>query len=235
MEQILAWADAHHAAHGQWPAVGPGTAAGEVAGAPGESWKAINYALAIGLRGLARRLVAGGTSRRASRHAPARHEPPAHWPTRSGHWEQEQFPVKKPKKARTRTSRLPALTKEEILAWADAHHAATGKWPSADSGRVDAAPFELTWSVVNKALYYGRRGFPGGSSLHLLLAEHRVLREPLSVEQILAWADAYLAGAWPLAPRQRAAPGGGARCELAHDRRGTPEGAARLSGRFQPS
>ena len=31
---------------------GSGTAAGEVAGAPGESWKAINYALAIGVRGL---------------------------------------------------------------------------------------------------------------------------------------------------------------------------------------
>ena len=53
VERILAWADVHHAAHGAWPAVGPGTVSGEVGGAPGESWKAINHALALGLRGLA--------------------------------------------------------------------------------------------------------------------------------------------------------------------------------------
>src|SRR5271156_5607224 len=52
VDQVLAWADAHHAAHGAWPAAGPGTLSGRVAGAPGESWKAINHALALGLRGL---------------------------------------------------------------------------------------------------------------------------------------------------------------------------------------
>src|SRR6516162_4931886 len=53
VEQILAWADAHHAAQGVWPAVGPAGAVAEmVSGTRGESWKAINHALALGLRGL---------------------------------------------------------------------------------------------------------------------------------------------------------------------------------------
>ena len=41
---------AHHAAHGHWPVVG--VLSGPVDGVPGESWKAINHALALGLRGL---------------------------------------------------------------------------------------------------------------------------------------------------------------------------------------
>jgi hypothetical protein len=50
----------------------------------------------------------------------------------------------------------------------------------------------------------GYRGLPGGSSLPQLLAEHRGHRNkkrlaPLSLEQILRWADAYHAriGTWP--------------------------------------
>ena len=31
------------------------------------------------------------------------------------------------------------LTVEQILAWADAHHAAKGNWPTHDSGRVRGA------------------------------------------------------------------------------------------------
>lgn len=57
---------------------------------------------------------------------------------------------------------------------------------------------------MDTALRSGIRGLPGGSSLPQVLAEHRGVRifadlPPLSVEQILAWADAFheRAGQWP--------------------------------------
>jgi hypothetical protein len=91
----------------------------------------------------------------------------------------------------------PELSIEEILSWADYHRGRTGKWPKRDSGPVYLAPsrFEL-WKMVDNALYYGGRGLPGGSSLARLLAEHRGARNnkarpPLTIEQILAWADAH--------------------------------------------
>jgi hypothetical protein len=46
--QILTWADAHHAAAGEWPK----TAAGVVLGDPSEKWLQIDMALRLGLRGL---------------------------------------------------------------------------------------------------------------------------------------------------------------------------------------
>jgi hypothetical protein len=64
------------------------------------------------------------------------------------------------------------LTVEQVLAWAEAHHARTGGWPAARSGAVHAAAGE-TWRALNKALSAGTRGLPGGSSLSRLLAEHR--------------------------------------------------------------
>jgi hypothetical protein len=66
----------------------------------------------------------------------------------------------------------PPLTVEQILAWADAHHARTGRWPSAEAGPVPGAPGE-TWHAVHAALYVGRRGLPGGDSLARLLARHQ--------------------------------------------------------------
>jgi hypothetical protein len=57
---------------------------------------------------------------------------------------------------------------EEILRRADEHHACTGRWPTAGSGPVAAAPGE-TWSAVNQALHSGPRGLPGGDSLVRLL------------------------------------------------------------------
>jgi hypothetical protein len=48
--QILAWADEHHAHTGSWPSAG----SGPVAGAEGETWKAVDSALARGHRGLPR-------------------------------------------------------------------------------------------------------------------------------------------------------------------------------------
>jgi superfamily II DNA or RNA helicase len=97
---------------------------------------------------------------------------------------------------------LPDLTIDQILTWADAHKVTTGKWPSATSGQV--AGTGETWAKVNSALQNALRGLPGGPSLAKLLAEHRGVRNigdlaPLTIKQVLEWADAYKAasGDWP--------------------------------------
>ena len=99
---------------------------------------------------------------------------------------------------------LPPLAIEQILAWADAHHARTGRWPTAKSGPVENVSGE-EWGKIDNALKKGYRGLPGGSSLVRLLARERgvqdspVARPRLTVSQILAWADAHHArtGRWP--------------------------------------
>ncbi len=95
------------------------------------------------------------------------------------------------------------LTVRQILAWADAHFKRTGRWPHARSGRIAEAPRE-TWRSVHAALYEGRRGLRGRTSLPRLLAEHRGKRHPnylprLTEAGILAWADSYhkRTGKWP--------------------------------------
>jgi hypothetical protein len=62
------------------------------------------------------------------------------------------------------------------------------------------------WRGVDQALRTGLRGQPGGSSLTLLLARQRGVRNTarppdLTVEQVLGWADAHQrrAGKWPTA------------------------------------
>jgi hypothetical protein len=60
---------------------------------------------------------------------------------------------------------------KQILEWADAHFARTGKWPTAASGPVAGAPGE-TWKAIDAALRRGFRGLPAGSSLAWLLAEN---------------------------------------------------------------
>jgi hypothetical protein len=67
--------------------------------------------------------------------------------------------------------RLPKLSLRKIVAWADAYHRRTGRWPIHTSGPIPEAPGE-TWSAVQNALYLGRRGFPGGDSLFKLLQRH---------------------------------------------------------------
>jgi hypothetical protein len=99
----------------------------------------------------------------------------------------------------------PLLTVEQILAWADAHYEVNGTWPRyRRSGPIVHAP-EESWVNVDAALREGYRGLPGGSSLPRLLAVHRGVRNirqlpRLTIEQILAWADAYhqRRGQWPL-------------------------------------
>ena len=98
---------------------------------------------------------------------------------------------------------IPPLTEEQILVWADVYLERTGAWPTKKSGPIPEAPGE-TWSAADAALQKGNRGMPGGSSLALLLADKRGVRNVwnrpnLTVEQILAWADAFHSqtGQWP--------------------------------------
>ena len=72
---------------------------------------------------------------------------------------------------RKRPSRTPPpFTIRQILAWADAYHRRTGKWPGQTSGPVAESPRE-NWHRIEHALRRGYRGLPGGSSLAMLLAE----------------------------------------------------------------
>ncbi len=167
-ERILAWADAHHAATGQWPT----RTSGRIRGVEGENWQAIDFALLKGRRGLAN----GSTLARLL--AESR-------PVRNAHT-------------------LPRLTIEQVLAWADAYRAKTGRWPRGRSGQVADAPGE-TWGAVESAVFQGLRGLPGGITLAQLLVERRgapaiQTSRPLTVDQILAWADAHHAatGHWPV-------------------------------------
>ncbi|MBX6313461.1 MAG: hypothetical protein IRY99_11175, partial [Isosphaeraceae bacterium] len=160
---------------------------------PGAPWGGSGGGRAAGRRGLP-----GGSSlarllaehRGAGRHGTA---------DRLRAWEQEQFPIKGPRLRLPARGRRPPLTIAQILAWADAHHRATGRWPSSTSGRVIGSPFDDTWAAIQSALHKGLRGLPGGSSLAQVLAEHRGFRQPLTIERILAWADAHYeaTGQWP--------------------------------------
>jgi hypothetical protein len=67
---------------------------------------------------------------------------------------------------------LAPLAIATILAWADAHHRRTGKWPNAKAGPIQEAPGE-TWSAVVNALHVGSRGLRRRSSLATVLARHR--------------------------------------------------------------
>ena len=103
------------------------------------------------------------------------------------------------------------LTIEQILKWADAYHKRTKTWPSSRSGAV-VGTAGVSWQGINQALRYGLRGLPGKSSLAMLLAErrgrpNRAAMPPLSVQQILKWADAHCAqtGDWPTIMSRRIA------------------------------
>jgi hypothetical protein len=220
VEQILEWADAHHARRGKWPS----SSSGPVEDAPGETWVAIEGALRDGCRGLP-----GGSS-------VAR--------------------LLQERRGRRNHMALPRLTVEQIVEWADAHRARTGRWPSSSSGPV-ADALDETWNGINAALSVGARGFPGGWSLPRLLHErrgrpHRMAFPPLTVEQILAWADAHRqrTGRWPttnsgplteapderwsaldgaLRDGRRGLPPGSSLRRLLAERRGVPNYAARTA------
>jgi hypothetical protein len=97
----------------------------------------------------------------------------------------------------------PPLSEELILAWADAHFERTGRWPTYRSGPIPDVLGE-SWLAVEGTLYHGLRGLSGRTTLARFLEEKRGKRHilplpPLSVEQILAWADAHhrRTGQWP--------------------------------------
>ena len=130
-EQVLAWADAYFAAHGKWPRKESGSIPGTR-----ETWTAIDSAMRVGGRGFQR-----GSSLPqllAQRRGKRNHK------------------------------RLPPLTEQHILSWARAHFKATGRWPSTYSGPIAQSPGD-TWRAVDWALRAGARGLPGVSSLSKLL------------------------------------------------------------------
>jgi hypothetical protein len=145
---------------------------GPIPEAPGETWSAVAQALSEGLRGWL-----GGSS--------------------LARLLAEERGVRN-------VHSLPRLSEEEILAWADVFHERTGRWPNTGSGAIEEAP-EETWSIVDQALHLGSRGLQPGSSLPKLLTARRGVRNRhnaplLTLDAILAWADAYYArtGAWPI-------------------------------------
>ena len=166
VEEVLAWADAHHARHGTWPTC----ESGEIPGTGGHTWRGIEACLRTGSRGLP---DGSSVAKFLAKH--------------------RGVPIGR---------RPPPLSEEQILAWADAHFAAHGKWPNTESGPIPGA--SETWGAVAVALQVGCRGFRGGSTLAELLARARGVPTrrplpPLDEEQILAWADACFAaqGKWP--------------------------------------
>jgi hypothetical protein len=102
-----------------------------------------------------------------------------------------------------RVRKTSRLTIQQILAWADEHHRRTGRWPNRFSGHVTGSAGEK-WSAIESALFHGSRGLAGGLTIPKLLQKHRGVRNvgdlpPLTVEQILKWADAHhrRTGEWP--------------------------------------
>jgi hypothetical protein len=149
----------------------PRASSGPVAGQPGETWEYVDRALRNGKRGLP-----GGMSL-AKLLAECRGVRNVH--------------------------SLPRLTEDLVVTWAAAYRRRTGKWPAHRREEVAEAPGEW-WCNIDGALRRGGRGLPGGSSLRDLLCRHFGLRRrrcapPLTVEQVLAWADAHQArtGRWP--------------------------------------
>ncbi|HLJ96754.1 MAG TPA: hypothetical protein VKU02_26510 [Gemmataceae bacterium] len=167
VSHILSWADTHCKRTGSWPNLN----AGRISDAPDETWRRVDSALRIGLRGLR-----GGSS--------------------LARLLAEQRGVRN-------RSCLPRLTAKQILAWADAHYASTGTWPTSESGPIRGASGE-TWKAIDHALRLGMRSLPGNSSLSRLLSKQRGVRNiqnlpRLSIVQVLAWVDEHhrRTGRWP--------------------------------------
>ncbi|MEE9294503.1 MAG: hypothetical protein V3W34_06035 [Phycisphaerae bacterium] len=141
----------------------PTVASGAVIGEKGEDWANINASLTVGNRGLA----PGNTLARVL----------ARYRGRRNHLA------------------LQRLTVKQVLRWADAYHQRFGIWPCEKTGPISGVPGE-TWCSVDNALRGATRGLPKATSLSRLLNHKRgVVRRrtehPLSVREILSWADAH--------------------------------------------
>ncbi len=171
IDQILRWADAHFARTGVWPQ----TDSGDVLGAPGETWAAIDHALWRGGRGLP---TGPGLSlaRLLAEHREVRN-----------------------------LKQLARLSIKQILSWADAHFQRTGEWPGWDSGKVTETTNDTWSSIDRALQRGLRGlSSQRGSTLARLLAKRRGVRHPgepppFTIKQILAWADAHFrrCGQWP--------------------------------------
>jgi glutaredoxin len=79
--------------------------------------------------------------------------------------------------ARTETAEAPpheAPAPDQILEWADAYHARTGRWPRWGSGPVTDAPgCAVTWAMVDRSLRGPASRQRVGSGLGRFLSEHR--------------------------------------------------------------
>jgi len=239
--QILAWADAYHAQECKWP----GSHSGRIAGAPGETWSSVEYALREGVRGmpggssLKKLLVATRGARRQPRKpglsitqilawADAFHGSTGNWPViESGPvapsstetWYRIDKALRYGRRGLPGGMSLPRLlaqrrnvrrhvrkrplSVDEILQWADAHHARTGNWPKSSSGPIPDAPGE-TWYTIAAALLTGKRNLPTRMTVAEILARHGRKRNiqnlpKYTIRQILQWADEYHArhGRWP--------------------------------------
>jgi len=100
---------------------------------------------------------------------------------------------------------LEPLTIKKILGWLDDHWQARGSWPNDKSGVIHGT--DETWSGVSHALRDGGRGLKvQGRTIGMVLEQYRGVRntqrlKPLTIEQILSWADRYKASheEWPTA------------------------------------
>jgi superfamily II DNA or RNA helicase len=102
---------------------------------------------------------------------------------------------------------LPSLSVSQILQWVDEHKAATGEWPTIQSGAI--LETDELWRNVANALIHGLRGLHGGTTLTQLLTKHRGVRNPkrlpaLSTNQIVRWARRFQRehGEWPRRSRE---------------------------------
>jgi len=102
-------------------------------------------------------------------------------------------------------SRGIAVSVDQILRWADAHHRRTGCWPSSATTRLNKDVL-LTWQTISRRLAAGRvAGVPTGTRLTDLLRHRRSARyrhrpmRVIAVSQVLAWADDHhhRTGNWP--------------------------------------
>jgi hypothetical protein len=165
--KILRWAKAHKARTGQWPKV----QSGPVAGAPGETWLAVDSALREGLRGLA-----GGDSvaRLLARRCGARYKALAPRLTERQilRWADDHH---------RRTGDWPKQNSGPV-------HGEAGETWGAIHQALNAGVRGLPGGDSLARLLFRRRG-----------VRHQRDALPLSEEQILAWAEAHhrRTGEWP--------------------------------------
>jgi len=113
---------------------------------------------------------------------------------RAGHWGFRRGTTLRRLLEKYRGIGKPKLTIGHILEWADAHHAATGRWPSLTSGAVRQVPDE-TWLSIDSCLKKGHRGLRGRRSLAKLLRTRRGAyqgRDRLTATKIKRWAQGHI-------------------------------------------